>query len=98
MTVISSARNLKVAAAPATLKRDGERLPNWLTVEPNLAPAFSAAAHGRGARTVAMSIDHELNGPNMPQGLHVDQVRYIAPIANTARAQRDALLSNVGGG
>jgi hypothetical protein len=33
--------------------------------------------------------------PNMLKDLHVDQARYIARIANTARAQRDALLGNV---
>jgi hypothetical protein len=33
--------------------------------------------------------------PNMLKDLHVDQARFIALLANTARAQRDALLGNV---
>src|SRR3974390_2528238 len=33
--------------------------------------------------------------PNMLNDLHVDQARFIALLANTARAQRDALLGNV---
>jgi hypothetical protein len=32
---------------------------------------------------------------NMFKDLHVDQARFIALLANTARAQRDALLGNV---
>jgi hypothetical protein len=33
--------------------------------------------------------------PNMLKDLHLDQARFIALLANTARAQRDALLGNV---
>src|SRR5665647_74614 len=33
--------------------------------------------------------------PNMLKDLHVDQARFIALLANSARAQRDALLGNV---
>jgi hypothetical protein len=33
--------------------------------------------------------------PNMLKDLHVDQARFIALLASTARAQRDALLGNV---
>jgi hypothetical protein len=33
--------------------------------------------------------------PNMLKNLHIDQVRFVALLANTARAQRDALLGNV---
>ena len=31
----------------------------------------------------------------MLKNLHIDQVRFVALLANTARAQRDALLGNV---